>query len=102
MKLSFENNNESGKDFSLPLEIVKEKKEKLNELKGRIIERERFIEYLEKNNSVLDEQRIANIKKEIRELKGGGKEIEKEIFDLLYEHKEMSEKLEDFKSDIEQ
>ena len=63
MKLSFENNNESGKDFSLPLEIVKEKKEKLNELKGRIIERERFIEYLEKNNSVLDEQRIANIKK---------------------------------------
>jgi predicted nucleic acid-binding Zn-ribbon protein len=102
MKLSFENNNESGKDFSLPLEIVKEKKEKLNELKGRIIERERFIEYLKKNNSVLDEQRIANIKKEIRELKGGGKEIEKEIFDLLYEHKEMSEKLEDFKPDIEQ
>lgn len=102
MKFSFENNNKSGKDFSLPLEIVKEKKEKLNELKGRIIERERFIEYLEKNNSVLDEQRIANIKKEIRELKSDGKEMEKEIFDLLYEHKEMSEKLEDFKSDIEQ
>lgn len=101
MKFSFENNKNS-KDFSLPLEIVKEKKDKLKELKGRIIERERFIEYLEKNNSVLDEQRIANIKKEIRELKSDEKEIEKEIFDLLYEHKEMSEKLEDFKSDIEQ
>lgn len=102
MKFSFENNNKNGKDFSLPLEMVKEKNEKLNKLKGRIIERERFIEYLEKNNSVLDEQRIANIKKEIRELKSNGKEMEKEIFDLLYKHKEMSEKLEDFKSDIEQ
>lgn len=47
MKLSFENNNESGKDFLYPLKSLK-KKGKLNELKGRIIERERFIEYLEK------------------------------------------------------
>ncbi len=111
MKFSFENNYNNKKNFSLPLELIKEKKEKSAELENRIVEREKLIEYLEKEAELLEEkgkdavlinQKIAAIKKETEELKNRKKETEKEIFGLFYKHKEMTQELENFESDIEQ
>ncbi len=111
MKFSFENNYNNKKEFSLPLEIIKEKKEKSAELENRIVERGKLMEYLKKEAESLEEkgkdavlinQKIAAIKQETEELKNQKKETEKEIFGLFYEHKEMTQELEDFKSDVEQ